>query len=64
VVKLLLDSDVADVDLKDKDNRTPLSYTAGNGHEGIFKLLLATGESGHEGCLFLDNQLLYIPRWF
>jgi ankyrin repeat protein len=29
-------------DLKDSYSRTPLSYAAENGHEGIVKLLLAT----------------------
>lgn len=33
-----------DVDLKDKNGRTPLSWAAQNGHEAIVKLLVETGK--------------------
>ncbi|RYP58420.1 hypothetical protein DL769_008959 [Monosporascus sp. CRB-8-3] len=36
--------DVADVDAKDEDGRTPLLWAAGRGHEAIAKLLLDTGK--------------------
>jgi hypothetical protein len=39
IVKLLLEKG-ADVESKDKDGRTPLSWAAENGHEAIVKLLL------------------------
>ena len=39
-VKILL-ATKADVDAKDDDSRTPLSWATENGHEGIVKLLLA-----------------------
>ena len=39
VVKLLLESK-ADVDSKDNNNQTPLSWAAQNGHEAVVKLLL------------------------
>jgi hypothetical protein len=52
VVKQLLESGKADVDLKDKDGRTPLSYAAENGHEAVVKLLLDTeqleADSGYD----------------
>jgi hypothetical protein len=32
------------VDLKDKNGRTPLSLAAGNGHEAVVKLLIETGK--------------------
>lgn len=39
VIKLLLEKR-ADVDVKDENERTPLSYAAENGHEAVVKLLL------------------------
>jgi ankyrin repeat protein len=42
VVKLLLEKAV-DVDSKDSYGRTPLSWAAQNGHEGVVKLLLEKG---------------------
>ncbi|RDW73350.1 hypothetical protein BP6252_07257 [Coleophoma cylindrospora] len=33
-----------DIDLKDQDGRSPLSWAAENGHEAVIKLLLATGQ--------------------
>jgi ankyrin repeat protein len=43
VVKLLLDKD-AELETKDTDyGRTPLSWTAENGHEAVVKLLLDKG---------------------
>jgi ankyrin repeat protein len=39
VVKLLLETGKADVDLKDKDRQTPLSRAAQNGHEAVAMLL-------------------------
>jgi ankyrin repeat protein len=37
-VKLLLEK-AADVDFKDDDGRTPLSWAARNGHEAVVKLI-------------------------
>jgi ankyrin repeat domain-containing protein 50 len=46
VVKLLLETGKADVDLKDsKYRQTPLSWAAENGHEIVVKLLLETGKA-------------------
>ena len=42
-MKLLLGRGV-DVDVRDLDGRTPLSYAAENGHEMVVKLLLDTGK--------------------
>jgi ankyrin repeat protein len=40
------DIDLEDeVDSKDIYSRTPLSWAAGNGHEAVVKLLLATGKA-------------------
>jgi ankyrin repeat protein len=39
VVKLLLEKDGVDLDSKDEDGRTPLSWAAKNGHEAVMKLL-------------------------
>jgi len=44
IVKLLLDTDKVDVDVKDKDGRTPLWRAVENRHEAIVKLLLDTGK--------------------
>ena len=44
VVKLLLDTGEVDVNWKDKDGRTPLSWAAEKGCETIVKLLLDTGK--------------------
>lgn len=44
VVSALLGDPDVDVDCKNFDNRTPLSYAAENGHERIVRLLLATGK--------------------
>jgi ankyrin repeat protein len=43
-VKLLVETCKVDVDLKDKNGRTPLSWAAQNGHEAIVKLLVETGK--------------------
>jgi ankyrin repeat domain-containing protein 50 len=45
VIKLLLATGKADVDLKDGENRTPFSRAAENGREAVVKLLLATGKA-------------------
>jgi ankyrin repeat protein len=46
VVKLLLETDKANVDLKNTDyGRTPLSYAAKKGYKSIVKLLLETGKA-------------------
>ncbi|KAL8365148.1 hypothetical protein RB595_004117 [Gaeumannomyces hyphopodioides] len=44
VVKLLLATGKVDVESKDEQGRTPLSWAAANGHETVVKLLLATGK--------------------
>jgi ankyrin repeat protein len=44
VVKLLLKANQAEVDSKDENGRTPLSWAAGNGHEATVKLLLDMGK--------------------
>ena len=41
MVKLL--PEALEVDLRDDDGRTPLSWAAGNGHEAVVKLLLEKG---------------------
>ncbi|KAK4118021.1 ankyrin, partial [Parathielavia appendiculata] len=33
-----------DVNVRDNDGQTPLSWAAGNGHEAVVKLLLGTGQ--------------------
>jgi ankyrin repeat protein len=43
IIRLLLAADNADVESKDRDGRTPLSWAAENGHEAVVRLLLATG---------------------
>ena len=43
MVKLLLDTGTVDADSKDKNDRSPLSWAAENGHEAVVKLLLDTG---------------------
>jgi ankyrin repeat protein len=40
VVNLLTSTNEAGVNLRDRDGRTPLSYAAEGGHEGVVKLLL------------------------
>ncbi|GKU10748.1 unnamed protein product, partial [Fusarium langsethiae] len=42
IVKLLLDKD-AEIDAKDENGRTPLSWAARNGHDAVVKLLLDKG---------------------
>jgi hypothetical protein len=44
IVKRLLAMDKIEVGLKDGIGRTPLSWAAENGHEGVVKLLLETGQ--------------------
>jgi ankyrin repeat protein len=44
VVKLLLDIGEVDVDSKDNDGQTPLSWACENGHAAVIKLLLETGK--------------------
>lgn len=39
VVKLLVDRDDVEADLKDIDSQTPLWEAAGNGHKAVAKLL-------------------------
>ncbi|KAF2181217.1 ankyrin, partial [Zopfia rhizophila CBS 207.26] len=41
---LLLETGKVEVDSKDKDDRTPLSWAAWYGHEAVVKLLLETGK--------------------
>ncbi|RAK82865.1 ankyrin, partial [Aspergillus costaricaensis CBS 115574] len=43
IVQLLLDTRRVDVESKDSEGRTPLSWAAENGHEGVVQLLLDTG---------------------
>ena len=57
-MKLLLDTRKIDVDSKDSNGRTPLSWVAANGHEAIVKLLLETEkvdvdskDSKPQGCI-------------
>ncbi len=42
MVKRLLATAKIDVDSKDNDGWTPLTYAAANGHDAVVKLLLAT----------------------
>jgi len=42
VVRLLLDTDKINLDARDNDGQTPVSWATRNGHEAIVKLLLAT----------------------
>jgi ankyrin repeat protein len=37
-------SKTLELDLRDGDDRTPLSWAAGNGHEAVVRLLLETGQ--------------------
>ena len=43
MVKLLLETGKADVEWKDKNDWTPLSYATEGGHEAVVKLLLKAG---------------------
>jgi ankyrin repeat protein len=43
-VRLLLDTETADVNATDRMGRTPLSWAAKGGHEAVVKLLLDTGK--------------------
>ncbi|KAF2807096.1 purine and uridine phosphorylase [Mytilinidion resinicola] len=62
IMKTLLEDGI-DVESKDSFRRTPLSWAAGNGHEAVVELLLATGkvetplswaaENGHEAVVEL-----------
>jgi ankyrin repeat domain-containing protein 50 len=45
VVKLLLETGKVDVDSKDADGQTPLSWAAEEGHEAVVKLLHETGKA-------------------
>jgi ankyrin repeat protein len=44
MVKLLVDTGKVDVDFKDENGRTPLSWAAEEGHEAVVKLLVDTGK--------------------
>ncbi|POR33318.1 Uncharacterized protein TPAR_06484 [Tolypocladium paradoxum] len=44
VIQQLLETGKVDIDIKDKDGRTPLSWAAANGNEDIVPLLLTTGK--------------------
>jgi len=54
-----------DPDSQDSDRRTPLSYTAMNGHEAVARMLLATGQVNHssEYSLGADSTLLGDKGW-
>ncbi|EJP61221.1 Ankyrin repeat-containing protein [Beauveria bassiana ARSEF 2860] len=41
---LLLDTDRIDIDTRDNNGQTPLSWAAENGHEAVVKMLLDTGK--------------------
>jgi ankyrin repeat protein len=43
LLSCFLEMDKVDVDSKDEDGRTPLSWAARNGHEAVVKMLLNTG---------------------
>ena len=43
-MKILLERGDANLDSADEGGRTPLSYAAGSGHEGIVKILLERGD--------------------
>ena len=43
VVKLLLETGKADVEWKDKNDRTPLSWAIEGGHEAVVEQLLKAG---------------------
>jgi ankyrin repeat protein len=44
LLSCFLEMDKVDVDSKDEDGRTPLSWAARNGHEAVVKILLDTGK--------------------
>jgi hypothetical protein len=58
VVKLLLKTGKVEVNSKDKNGLTPLSWAARNGHEAIVKLPLATGRRRLEGQCRSDAALV------
>ncbi|KAK2038173.1 ankyrin [Colletotrichum somersetense] len=41
---MLLDTGKVDVDSRDRNNRSPLSWAAENGHKSVVKMLLDTGK--------------------
>ena len=45
VVKILVEPDDIEVNIKDDHGRSPLSYAARNGHEAVVKILGARGTS-------------------
>ena len=50
MVKLLLKTGKADVEWKDKDDRTPLSWAIEGGHEAVVELLLKAGAKAN--CVY------------
>ncbi|KAH6669832.1 ankyrin repeat-containing domain protein [Halenospora varia] len=45
IVKLLLDSNKVDADLKNQSGQTPLLWATQNGQEAVVKLLLDSGKA-------------------